>query len=259
MKKLATLIALGFLSVQYTWAQDIVAIEYAIDQDNGFGNSTVVSVTPSQDSSFSFSVNTTGLSKGNHMLLLRTLDSDGKWSHTSNRTIEILDDVSADLVESVEFFNDTLKDFGTGHGVTFSAPQADGSFIVNFPYSGVTPGTVTLYARVKDTKGLWSFPAWKEITIRLENDPPPNGIAEINGNPLHIYPNPASGMVTLNFGSVPDEPAHITLTDIHGKTLHTRTVQAQEVQLDLDYAPGIYLLGIRSGDQVVSKKLTVIK
>lgn len=260
MKKITLLIALSFLSLHYIWAQNIVAIEYTVDQDNGFGDGTVVNVTPSQDGNFNFSVNTAGLSKGYHTLFLRTLDSDGKWSHTSNRTIEILDDVSANLVESVEFFNNTLGDFGDGEAVTFSTPRADGSFVVNFPYNEVTPGTVTLYARVKDTRQLWSFPAWKEVTLRLQDDPPPpNSIAEINGNAFNVYPNPASNELTLVFEQQPENRISVSLIDVSGKVQQTWETNAAKTQLHLSQPSGNYFMKIRSGDKEVTQMITINK
>ncbi len=258
MKRLIVVAVLSFFSVHYTLAQNIVAIEYTIDQDYGVGNGTIVNVTPSPDGSFNFSVNTAGLPKGYHTLFLRTIDSDGKWSHTSYRTIDILDDISANLVESVEFFQDTLDEFGTGHQVIFSNPMADGSFVVNFPYSQLTAGNRTLFARVRDTRQQWSFPAWLNFTVVLQNDPPPsNNIAEINGNAIHIYPNPASNELTLVFEQQPDQPISMTLIDMGGKVLQTWESNTARTQLHLSHPSGNYFLKIQTGDKEVTQKITI--
>ena len=72
-------------------SQNVVQVEYFIDTDAGYGNNTIIDVTPSPDGTFPFTVNLSSFLPGYHKLYIRTKDSDGKWSLTARRNIEVLD------------------------------------------------------------------------------------------------------------------------------------------------------------------------
>jgi Zn-dependent metalloprotease len=62
-------------------SNSIVAMEYFIDADPGFGYGTPVSLgIPKTDVTKLFSVNTSGLSWGTHKIYVRTKDNYGRWS-----------------------------------------------------------------------------------------------------------------------------------------------------------------------------------
>ncbi len=259
MKKifLATVLA-GFVWGTAS-AQNVVAVEYAIDTDGGFGNNTVIPLTPAQDGTFDFSVNTAGLSRGYHTLYFRTQDSDGKWSHTSNRTIEILDDVAVNNVEGAELFDNALGNIGTGVFMAFGNPQPDGSFVLNFPYNQITAGAANIHLRVKDSKGLWSFPTEKSFTIVKQDDPPTNSLLELNGDQFSIFPNPAKDELNIKFATQASTSVTVSLLGVAGKVLQIQAAKASEIKLKLNHAPGNYFLKIRSGDKEVVQKITIIR
>lgn len=259
MKKILLGIMLTGISYGAASAQNVVAVEYAIDTDSGFGNNTVIPLTPAQDGAFDFNVNTTGLSKGYHTLYFRTQDSDGKWSHTSNRTIEILDDPAANLVEHIDIFSNTLGDFGTGIPFTLSNPLADGSFVLNFPYNEVFPGNMTMYVRAKDSRGHWSFHTDKSFTIIKQDDPPPNSLHELNGISFSIFPNPAKEELNIKFATQANTNVTVSLTDVTGKVLQTQEAKASDIKLKLKHASGNYFLKIHSGDKEVVQKITIVR
>ena len=65
--------------------QNIVRLEYFVDTDPGFGSGTPVSVTPSTDiSNFTFPIDMSNVSIGNHKIYVRALDAGGRWSLVSN-------------------------------------------------------------------------------------------------------------------------------------------------------------------------------
>ncbi len=65
-------------------ALPITWIEYYFDFDPGFGNGTQVAVTPGNTIAANVSVNTNNLGPGGHILFIRTKDTHGVWSETSN-------------------------------------------------------------------------------------------------------------------------------------------------------------------------------
>ncbi|MCD4695550.1 MAG: hypothetical protein K8S16_04845 [Bacteroidales bacterium] len=63
-------------------APNIVAMEYFIDTDPGFGNGTPVTVPASTNIDENFLIDVSGLITGNHILFVRVQDENGKWSLT---------------------------------------------------------------------------------------------------------------------------------------------------------------------------------
>jgi hypothetical protein len=64
---------------------NIIAAEYFIDTDPGFGSATPVAINPADSlANFALPVNITGLAAGKHLLLLRSKNALGKWSVTNS-------------------------------------------------------------------------------------------------------------------------------------------------------------------------------
>lgn len=64
--------------------QNIIAAEYFIDTDPGFGNGSAISLTPGVDiNNISFNANTSGLPNGAHRIYIRTKNNEGSWSITA--------------------------------------------------------------------------------------------------------------------------------------------------------------------------------
>lgn len=138
-------------------AQNVVQVEYFIDTDLGFGKNTLVNLTPSADGTFPLSVPVSGFQPGFHKLYIRTKNSDGKWSLTARRNIEVLASNGKTTVISGEYFIDT--DPGFGKASTFSISSPDSIVLQNFSAvaSTLSEGYHKLYGRVKDNLGRWSL------------------------------------------------------------------------------------------------------
>ena len=64
--------------------QPVVAAEYFVDTDPGAGLGTAISITPGVDlNNISPTINTAGLSNGDHALYIRTKNQEGRWSITN--------------------------------------------------------------------------------------------------------------------------------------------------------------------------------
>jgi hypothetical protein len=87
------------------------------------------------------------------------------------------------------------------------------------------------------------------------------GVKDASGDfAVKVYPNPTEGVFTLAMGGV-KSAVNISLTDITGKVIEQRTVTpaagSVRSQFDLSKAAsGVYLLSIRSGTEVIYRKLT---
>ncbi len=67
----------------------ITDLEYYIDTDAGFGNETLISVTPATDLDSNVIVNTDTLLVGSYRLGMRARNEEGRWSHNIQRAFDV--------------------------------------------------------------------------------------------------------------------------------------------------------------------------
>jgi len=77
---------------------------------------------------------------------------------------------------------------------------------------------------------------------------------------INLFPNPASNQLTIDLGSH-NKKVQATITDITGKVVYTTlTTDTQKVEVNTkDFAEGIYVVQIQSGEFIGTKKLVVVK
>ena len=138
-------------------AQNIVQVEYFIDKDLGVGNNTLVNVNPSTDSTYSLNINLASYLPGYHKLYIRIKDSNGNWSLTARRNVEVFAPDTKTIIVRGEYFIDTDPGFGLASPVIISAP--DSMILQNFSavISGLSEGYHKLYGRFLDNEGRWSL------------------------------------------------------------------------------------------------------
>jgi hypothetical protein len=87
------------------------------------------------------------------------------------------------------------------------------------------------------------------------------GISEsLNGNAVSIYPNPTTGIITVNTSSLKSAGLIITLSDALGKTVFVKNVAlpVNEVALDLSLlSNGIYFIRLEDGSGGFTEKLVL--
>lgn len=100
-----------------------------------------------------------------------------------------------------------------------------------------------------------------EINISTEKY---NSIEEVlEANSLNLFPNPTSGLVTLSYQLSSPAPVSISVLNMLGKEVLTRTDGTQgagshEVSLNTsDLAGGVYFVTFTAGEQQVTQKLVV--
>ena len=140
-----------------SFSQNVTQVEYFIDTDAGYGNNTVMDVTPSADGTFPFTLHLSGFAPGYHKLYIRTKDSDGKWSVTARRNLEVLASATKTTIVSGEYFIDTDPGFDLATPITIATP--DSLILQNFTAiaAGLSEGYHKLYGRFKDNRGKWGL------------------------------------------------------------------------------------------------------
>jgi hypothetical protein len=80
---------------------------------------------------------------------------------------------------------------------------------------------------------------------------------------LKVFPNPASGYVILEYKLESDAKASVTIMDLRGVTIESRSNSGQQDQLTLitrEWNPGVYVASlIVEGKVIESVKFTVVK
>lgn len=136
--------------------------EYFFDTDPGFGLGHSLSFLASGDSIEEVvSISAAGLSAGKHMMYIRSLDTDRKWSLTEARTVEIKNTITA-----AEYFYDTDPGTGNGTPLTISGLQDSLTWNPQISAAGLSSGTHYLYIRSKNANGSWSLSEGRPVTIQ---------------------------------------------------------------------------------------------
>ena len=142
-----------------TTASKINKAEYFIDTDPGVGLATPIPVSvPAKDLSLSFGVNTSGMTEGFHMIVLRARDEPGRWSTTRQHVFYVYKPLStpAAKMTKAEYFIDTDPGFGKAVNIPISVPTKDVSLSFNVNTSALPQGFHMMVVRARDEKGYWS-------------------------------------------------------------------------------------------------------
>jgi hypothetical protein len=84
-----------------------------------------------------------------------------------------------------------------------------------------------------------------------------DGIQETRELGIDIFPNPAKHLVNFRFSEL-FQNIEIEIRDVNGRLVsHNRYGMVNQVDLDLNLAPGVYLVRVLADDQVGSSKLVI--
>ncbi len=222
--------------------QNIVAAEYFIDTDPGFGQGTPMPITPSGNiSNNNVVINVNGLTNGLHRLFIRSRNAEGSWSIPTVR--EFLYDqavpyptvpAAPQSIVAAEYYIDT--DPGTGKATPILlTPGVDlPNIAAPVNVQGLSNGTHRLYIRTRSAEGRWSLSSFKEFTIDF--DPPyrpaPAALQPIVAAEYFIDTDPGTGKATAIPVTPGTELANISVDantqglsmGIHRLYLRTRNV-----------------------------------
>lgn len=147
---------------------NIVAMEYFIDADPGYGNGTAVSFTagPNPNQSFTIPLLNT-VTDGFHFLSIRAKDANNKWSIVAVRPFykETLSSELPPNIVAMEYFIDADPGYGNGTAANVSAgTPVTNLFDVNLNL--LANGTHRLTIRARDANNRWSVVGIKNFAIQ---------------------------------------------------------------------------------------------
>jgi PKD repeat protein len=147
-----------FMGLHGLNAQQINYAEYFFDNDPGAGNATALTLTSSNTIDQDYTISTSALSEGTHMLYVRIKDSNGKWSLAMKRLvyINVPATTSARKLNYAEYFMDNDPGFGSGTSISFTSGDTINQDF-SLSTSSFSPGMHHFFVRVRDNQGLWSL------------------------------------------------------------------------------------------------------
>lgn len=140
-------------------AASIVRAEYFIDQDPGFGNASVIPVTPGLNKTdVPVAVPVGELAAGVHTLYIRGAADDGKWSIT-NRFLfaKVLPPVAPSSIAAAEYFYDSDPGFGKAVPIVLNPATNLPDFNSPINITGLATGSHKMFIRGKNSDGKWSI------------------------------------------------------------------------------------------------------
>ncbi|MGN1218280.1 MAG: hypothetical protein ACI4TD_09925 [Phocaeicola sp.] len=139
---LSALVVNGLCAVQAQYKA-----EYFYDADPGYGKAVQTSVNIGANDLL---LSTENLSEGFHLLSIRSVDAEGRWSSTVSHPVLVTNDL---VYAGAEYFVD--KDPGKGNGINI--PVTDRKVLsFNVRTDNLALGTHNLSVRIQHIDGTWS-------------------------------------------------------------------------------------------------------
>ncbi len=145
-------------------AENIIAAEYFIDTDPGFGLGNSIAITPGlQLENINVGVITGSLGQGIHRLYVRTKSNEGRWSVVSVREFVVSNDfnypsapVAASNIVKAEYFIDNDPGYGLGNNIPVTAATDIANLNVSVATNNLSNGEHFIYLRTLSAEGKWS-------------------------------------------------------------------------------------------------------
>ncbi|SEP89610.1 S8 family serine peptidase [Flavobacterium urocaniciphilum] len=99
------------------------------------------------------------------------------------------------------------------------------------------------------------------VKLNICSITPPLSIEDNMLSELKIYPNPTSGIINIDLGSIVlDNKSVIKLYDIQGRMITTKEMNSSVDQLNIsDLSEGVYMITIENGSSKTTKKIVLSK
>ena len=136
-----------------------VAAEYFFDLDPGLGKGTAVAIPAGPSVDAIVAMDASGVSAGWHLVFVRVIDAGGNWSLVEGRSFYVQPVITAPAVPFIvglEYFYDTEPGPGAGTRIAIDA-TATVDAVFSLSPAGLTEGQHTVYVRLLDSNGNWSF------------------------------------------------------------------------------------------------------
>ena len=215
---------------------DIVEVEYFLNQDPYFGEGLIAWAGNSLDGTITFEPDLSTAVVGVNTLFLRSRTSDGRWSLTNHSPIVVIEaDTTTGVIDRIETFALPGVDpgFGNADQHPVIGPDSDmPGYIFTAPIPPDFLGMDTLMIRSHDSHGKWSL----TNHVVVEGSTDVDEIALKTG--ISAYPNPFTEGVTIRTDD--GKPVRLILYDAQGKQVHDQVVRGETLVSFQGLANGAY-------------------
>lgn len=231
--------------------------EYFIDEDPQFGTSTTTfEINPqTEDVQQAFEAQIlANETLGYHKLYGRVMDSNGNWSHTFRRHIQVYLNPETNVVEIEYFIVDEFdQQFGNNNVVSIAEPAEDGTWefnVMDYPqgeYNNIASMPTVLFVRVKDSNNLWS------ITTTLDEIVETMSLSDELFGVVNVSPNPFRNTIEISTTrAIALEQTKVY--DITGKQVYQSSEDLRTIDLS-HLQSGIYILKLTTESEQASFKI----
>ena len=150
---------------------DIVAMEYFIDSDPGYGKGAPISlVSPDSLVNVTFKIPTNNLQSGFHTLFLRARDQNGNWGLAEARPFYLSEPGAAETspIAAAEYFVDGDPGYGSGKALTMT-PGETVNISGKIATTALPVGFHTLFVRARDQNGNWGLAEARPFYLSAPN------------------------------------------------------------------------------------------
>ena len=242
---------------------NITYAEYFFDTDPGFGNGTIIPVTPGVDlSNVSFVANTSALNDGVHTLFIRSLDD---WSLTNYVSFTKGNVVAIKLLNFTAVANGSkaLIKWQTGtEEITdkmLLQRSDDGIHFIDIAFMNAkgTPSSYN-YTDEHPLNGR-NYYRLKMIDISNENAYSRIETVYITGNDgfkVTAFPNPVTDKLQINTDTDIAPSAYINICNMEGKEMLRQSLTSKSLEIKMaGLSNGVYLLRVINGQHQQTIKI----
>ena len=237
----------------------IMAGEYFFDKDPGYGKGKKINVTENDSVVVKeFIAATQSLTSGYHKFYTRIKDSEGKWSITNRKNIEIIKTPDTVHIIAAEYFFSTDKGFAKATRKEFATVSQDSTFKFKIPYNDIPAGADSLFLRVQDDNGKWSTTKITAFSIQaLMQEAEIADAKVVSDTRLRVYPNPATEYINVSFASK-SKTASLQIFDENGKPVLQKTLTpGLSNHINISHlAAGVYFVQTSDGTTTQSARFT---
>lgn len=195
MKKIVLLGTL-LLLVGAVQSQQLIALEYFIDNDPGHGQAKEVPMAATASLDVAFNLDLAGVGNGLHWLGIRAKDDNQTWGNTMLKLLYLDAPLQHNLAR-LEYFFDLDPGYGNGFQVPVTAAPSAG-ITFELITANLSPGLHNLFVRMANEAGIWGNtsrklfyydPATLSDVVQMEyfiDNDPGYGL----GQPIAISPGP---------------------------------------------------------------------
>lgn len=150
----------------------LASAEYFVDTDPGIGQGSAIDFADTTQIALTHGIDPFTADPGFHRFYLRYRTNHDLWSAAEGRALYVTPPVSGDTatLAAGETFIDTVGNFGSGYALIAddgSFDESEEAMHKNLPVAALAEGLHYVYARVQDSRGLWSSTAVDSFIVGI--------------------------------------------------------------------------------------------